>query len=442
MQITLKGSGGNVFQIEINDNATVKDLKDAIQNSKGIDPKTLRLIYSGKVLADSSELKSYGIQDGHTVHMFVAKPKTTPPPQPSQPSNPVPPPPQPSQPSTESLPEPPSFNQQNPFMAGFPNLDFNALFNNPMIQQMMNQMAENPQLFADLIRNNPMFANNPMYQQIANNPELIAQSMRMFQNATNTNSQTGTSNPNPNQFNPFGGLDINAMMNDPNFQQVMNQMAQNPQLSAELIRNNPMFANNPMFQELVNNPELLAQNIRMAQSVFGGNDANPNTSTTSTSTTTTTTTNTNNPNPFSSLLGQPQQTTTTTTTANSQFHMDTVLLQHLLEAPMLPQHTVALQNAEVQRGLTLIQQGIRLCRANGLLLMNNVPNIDAAISHVPQPGANQTESAPHLSPQERFGPQLETMNSMGLSDNERNIQALIATNGNVTAAIEYIFTHP
>ena len=283
-----------------------------------------------------------------------------------------------------------------------------------------------------------------MMQQIANNPELFAQQLRMVQgmfgnNNNNANANTNNTNNTNNSnfggmgndslggmFPGLGGMDIASLMNNPMVQQMMQQMANNPEMLREMINSNPMFANNPMMQQFLNNPELLSQQLRM----FAGTNNNNNTATNNTNA---------NANPFASLL-QPGPQAPSAQQPNSNFNFDTVLLQHLLEAPMLPMHTAALQNAEVQRGLVLIQQGIRLCRNNGLMLYNNVPNIDSIISHVPQPSTETSATqAPHLTPQQRFGPQLETLNSMGLMDNERNIQALIATNGNVNAAIDWIF---
>lgn len=458
MKINIKGSGNNLFSINIDDTATVADLKMAVSTSKNIDINSIRLIYSGKILADPTPLSSYGIVDGHTVHMFVSKPKPkqqeAPVQQPTQNTAAAAPtqPPQPQPSSNPLLPPPPP--QQNMYN-NLGGMNFDGLFqemqSNPMMQQMMNQMMnqmiENPEMVREMLSSNPMFANNPMMQQIANNPELFAQQLRMVQgmfgnNNNNANANTNNTNNTNNSnfggmgndslggmFPGLGGMDIASLMNNPMVQQMMQQMANNPEMLREMINSNPMFANNPMMQQFLNNPELLSQQLRM----FAGTNNNNNTATNNTNA---------NANPFASLL-QPGPQAPSAQQPNSNFNFDTVLLQHLLEAPMLPMHTAALQNAEVQRGLVLIQQGIRLCRNNGLMLYNNVPNIDSIISHVPQPSTETSATqAPHLTPQQRFGPQLETLNSMGLMDNERNIQALIATNGNVNAAIDWIFSHP
>jgi ubiquilin len=45
-------------------------------------------------------------------------------------------------------------------------------------------------------------------------------------------------------------------------------------------------------------------------------------------------------------------------------------------------------------------------------------------------------------PEERFQVQLQQLNEMGFWDAAKNIRALLATGGNVNAAIEYLFSNP
>ena len=53
-------------------------------------------------------------------------------------------------------------------------------------------------------------------------------------------------------------------------------------------------------------------------------------------------------------------------------------------------------------------------------------------------GAAPTPPTDTRSPEERFATQLAQMNEMGFVDGRQNVRALLATNGNVHAAIEYI----
>lgn len=466
MKLTIKGSSNKVFDIEIGEDATVLDLKNAIAQSQGLQATAIRLIYSGKVLADSNTLQSYSIADGHALHMVVAKPRpaaaTAASPPPVEPIPTTPPPSSTQQPNSNPLP---NFGMGGfPGMPGFPGMegfDFNSLMNNPMVQQMMDQMINDPQALSSMIRNNPMFANNPMFQQLADNPEMIRQQMQAFRQAQQSGAASGATgstgtpgfgagaNPFGAGANPFGaganpfGLDFGQMMNNPMVQQMMQQAIDNPQAYADMLRSNPMFANNPMIQEIVNNPELLQQQLQMVRNMFGaGSNASASSPAGSTGASATPSSATTGANPFSTLLGQPAPSTA------SRTPIDAVLLQHLLEAPVLPQHQQLLNNAEVARGLNLIQQGIQICRRNGLMLLNNVPNIDQSLSqHIVGSAPAAAPAAPaaaptvQMTPEQRFGPQLDQLNDMGFNDRQRNIEALTATRGNVNLAVEWLMTH-
>ena len=51
-----------------------------------------------------------------------------------------------------------------------------------------------------------------------------------------------------------------------------------------------------------------------------------------------------------------------------------------------------------------------------------------------------TAAAPQP-PRVRFAAQLRQLADMGFADEDRNLQALQATNGNVNAAIDWLLTH-
>ncbi|XP_076129549.1 RAD23 homolog A, nucleotide excision repair protein a isoform X2 [Alosa pseudoharengus] len=89
MQITLKTLQQQTFQIEINEDLTVKVLKERIEAEKGKDnfPVTgLKLIYAGKILQDDTPIKEYKIDEKNFVVVMVSKAK--PPPAPSAPPEP------------------------------------------------------------------------------------------------------------------------------------------------------------------------------------------------------------------------------------------------------------------------------------------------------------------------------------------------------------------
>ncbi|CAJ1070670.1 UV excision repair protein RAD23 homolog B [Xyrichtys novacula] len=79
MQITFKTLQQQTFKIEIDEEETVKTLKEKIEQEKGKDNFSvagLKLIYAGKILSDDSPLKDYKISEKNFVVVMVTKPKT------------------------------------------------------------------------------------------------------------------------------------------------------------------------------------------------------------------------------------------------------------------------------------------------------------------------------------------------------------------------------
>lgn len=75
--ITLKNLQQQTFTVTVDDDLTVKDLKEEIQKAKGVDYPVAgqKLIYNGKILADESKLKEYEIDEKKFVVVMVSKPK-------------------------------------------------------------------------------------------------------------------------------------------------------------------------------------------------------------------------------------------------------------------------------------------------------------------------------------------------------------------------------
>ena len=442
MHLIIKGSSNKVFEVDVDDEATVLDLKNKISEAQSdIAASSIRLIYSGKVLSDSNTLKSYDLKDGHSIHMVVAKsrPSTvrTPSSGPTTEEMPVPPPQPQAQPNSNPMPNFAGLNGMDPLsmFGGFDMNSMNQLINSPLFTNMMDQMIDNPEILSQMLANNPLFANNPMMQSIASNPEMFRQQLIMMRQMRNQGATNNPANPpNPGaQPNPF---DFSQFMNSPMFQQALQMFQQNPSQYIDMIRNNPMFANNPMFNQLLNDPELLNQEMQAISSMFGGGGNNytpPPAQNTNQATTTQAPPNT--ANPFSALLNPPQPAQTNTNNV-----IDPVLLQHLLESPVHSGHQALLNNAEVQRGLRLVQEGIYICRQNHLMLFNNVPNIDQIVAQH-RPAQPQPSGQFQMSPEQRFGTQLSQLHEMGFNDDQRNIQALIATQGNLDRTVDWLMNH-
>ncbi|XP_048869734.1 RAD23 homolog A, nucleotide excision repair protein a isoform X2 [Brienomyrus brachyistius] len=81
MQITLKTLQQQTIQINIDDQQTVKDLKERIEAEKGKDSfpvSGLKLIYAGKILQDDMPIKEYKIDEKNFVVIMVSKAKSPP----------------------------------------------------------------------------------------------------------------------------------------------------------------------------------------------------------------------------------------------------------------------------------------------------------------------------------------------------------------------------
>ncbi|XP_045923333.1 UV excision repair protein RAD23 homolog B isoform X2 [Micropterus dolomieu] len=79
MLITLKTLQQQTFKIDIDEEETVKTLKEKIEQEKGKDHfsvSELKLIYAGKILSDDTAIKEYKINEKNFVVVMVTKTKT------------------------------------------------------------------------------------------------------------------------------------------------------------------------------------------------------------------------------------------------------------------------------------------------------------------------------------------------------------------------------
>ncbi|XP_023216686.1 ubiquilin-1-like [Centruroides sculpturatus] len=484
--------------VEVNDTDTVKQLKEEISKLVNSPIDQLCLIFAGKILKDHEPLTTHSIKDGVTVHLVIRSGNRVTSLQPhcqGHQSNTTPSTTAFGIGNLGGLPSLAGLGltggniadlQQRLQMEVMNNPDLlRQMMDNPLVQSIMS----NPDYMRQLITSNPqmqqLMERNPEISHVLNNPDLLRQTMEVVRNPAmlqemmrtqdralsnlesipggynalrrmytelqepmlnaaqeqfgsnpfaalvnnggpNNSTQQGTENrePLPNPWTSSGsggqttpsttsssnttpntfssGLGTNNMFNTPGLQSLMQQLIDNPQLmqsmfnapymqgmlqslaanpemAAQIIYQNPLLAGNPQLQEQMRNmmPTFLQQVFDYRN--LPGNQQQttvpPFGVTSNTTSNTTTSTNIN----------------TSTTTTNS----DTRPLPDSLGQDSLSQFMARMVTAMAR-------------------------------------GGNNTQ----VPPEERYRSQLEQLTAMGFMNREANLQALIATFGDVNAAVE------
>ncbi len=182
--LTIKCSNADKATVTIDKNASVLELKTKIAGELQVPSSQQRLIYKGRVLKDELTLESYGIEDGHTVHMVKgmgAAGGSSSSATPSVTTNPG------TSATASTAPQqqsPPSFGFANPYMPapgsmpfgmprGFPGgmpRGFPGMMP-PNMDQMQQQLMQNPELMQQMM-------NSPMMQSLLDNPEIMRNMMQ------------------------------------------------------------------------------------------------------------------------------------------------------------------------------------------------------------------------------------------------------------------------
>jgi len=543
-------------------NANVKEFKEMISKEFNDTPiEQLCLIFAGKIIKDHETLDVHNIKDGMTIHLVI---KSGPP---ASGSNRSPggsaTSPTPTRPTTDPATTPfgiggigglPGMNNLGMGSANFMEMQQqvqDGIRNNPdLMRQVMDSpltqsLMSNPEILRSLISSNPqmrqLMDRNPEINHMLNNPEVLRQTMeiarnpammqelmrnqdramsnlesipggqsalqRMYRdiqepmldaaqdqfgsnpfqalrgnaggsgntgNAAGSNQQqqsgenaaplpnpwgggggggrnassgtgtgsSGTSNPTAAGGGITGGNLMNSpgmqslfqqitdnpqmmqnMMNAPYTQDIMRSLAANPEMASNIIGSNPLFAGNPQLQEQMRNmmPAMLQQmNSPEMMSIIGNAEA-------------------------MRAITQIQDGLQRLRTAAPEFY----------NAMGFPAVNAALssQNAAAAAGsasgtpaaATTTAAAGESGSATTTTTAGSTESAAAANQSVGQDAfrtlmnsmvnnmASQGLNAP---PEERFQSQLETLSSMGFVDRQANIQALMATYGDVNAAID------
>ncbi|XP_047460387.1 ubiquilin-4-like isoform X2 [Mugil cephalus] len=537
-------------EIAIAEDASVTQFKEEISRRFKAKQDQLVLIFAGKILKDGDSLSQHGIKDGLTVHLVIktahkagdggstsASSSTSTQAGSASTSSPSTNPPSTTG-STGSAPPPtqtPNILTGFGDLAGLAGLGMGSSNFMELQQQMQRQLMSNPEMLSQIMENplvqnmmsNPdlmrqMIMANPQMQQLMernpeishmlNNPELMRQTMELARNpammqemmrnqdralsnlesipggynalrrmytdiqepmfsaareqfgsnpfsalgggsdsgvqpsrtenreplpnpwgppnssnpsesgsgTTGSTSTTGGTNPtvsNPLGINP-GSLG-NGMFNSPGMQSLLQQISENPQLMQNMLSAPYMRS---MMQSLAQNPELASQ-VLMNNPLFAGN---------------------------------PQ--------LQEQFRSQ---LPIFLQQMQNPEALSVMTNPRAMQALMQIQQGLQTLQteAPGLmpsLMTGGIPGIPTGggmpaenpASSPSSAGTNTAQqqlmqqmlqmfaggggggSATTQTPEVRFQSQLDQLNAMGFINREANLQALIATGGDINAAIE------
>lgn len=191
--------------VEIEEDASIKDLKEAVSKKFNASTEQLCLIFAGKIMKDHETLSTHNVKDGLTVHLVIKAPRT--------PSNQS----QESQ-QTQRLQADIS---ASPFglsslggLVGLESLGLGSANFIDLQQRMQHELLTHPEIMHQVL-------NNPMVQSLMNDPE----NMRNLVSANPQMQELIQRNP-----------EISHMLNNSNLLRQTMELAQNPSMLQELMR--------------------------------------------------------------------------------------------------------------------------------------------------------------------------------------------------------------
>ncbi|XP_065756800.1 ubiquilin-2 isoform X2 [Phocoena phocoena] len=518
-------------EFAVPENSSVQQFKEAISKRFKSQTDQLVLIFAGKILKDQDTLIQHGIHDGLTVHLVI-KSQNRPQGQSTQPSNAAG-----TNTTTASTPRSnstPISTNSNPFglgslggLAGLSSLGLSSTNFSELQNQMQQQLLSSPEMMIQIME-------NPFVQSMLSNPDL----MRQLIMANPQMQQLIQRNP-----------EISHLLNNPDIMRQTLEIARNPAMMQEMMRNQDLALSNlesiPGGYNALRRmyTDIQEPMLNAAQEQFGGNPfASVGSSSSSGEGTQPSRTENRDPlpNPWAPPPATQSSATTSTTTSSGsgsgtssssatgntvaaanyvasifstpgmqsllqQITENPQLIQNMLSAPYMrsmmqsltqnpdlaaqmmlnspmqnPDTLSAMSNPRAMQALMQIQQGLQTLatEAPGLIpsftpgpigpigptgpagppgstgsgTPPGPPVSSSAPSETTSPtsesGPNQQfiqqmvqalagANPPQLpNPEVRFQQQLEQLNAMGFLNREANLQALIATGGDINAAIE------
>ncbi|NWR39880.1 UBQL1 protein, partial [Tachuris rubrigastra] len=445
-------------EFAVPETSSVQQFKEEISKHFKSHTDQLVLIFAGKILKDQDTLIQHGIHDGLTVHLVIKMQNRSQdhPDQQTQTTGSI---------ATTSIPSSNTSTSTSTNISSFAlgglggltglsSLGLNAsnfselqsqmqqqLMSNPemMVQIMENpfvqSMLSNPDLMRQLIMANPqmqeLVQRNPEIGHVLNNPDIMRQVCRknskvmIFDYILTGNKRARTGHAYMIKVTKvtfyFFFFQV-GMFNTPGMQSLFQQITENPQLMQNMLSAPYMRS---MMQSLSQNPDLAIQMV-LNNPLFAGN---------------------------SQLQEQMRRQ-----------------LPTFLQQMQNPDTLSAMSNPRAMQALLQIQQGLQtlVTEAPGLIPGSNpglgglgstgAPTGFTVPCSIPSENTSPTSGATDPShqqfvqqmlqalagansqqlqnPEVRFQQQLEQLSAMGFLNHEANLQALIATGGDISAAIE------
>ncbi|XP_015120612.1 ubiquilin-1 [Diachasma alloeum] len=193
--------------IEIEENASIKDFKEAVSKKFNAQPEQLCLIFAGKIMKDHETLGTHNVKDGLTVHLVVKALRS------QQPNN---------QEASQQPPSRPAADiGASPFglgglggLAGLENLGLGSANFVDLQQRMQRELLSNPETMRQVF-------DNPLVQSLMDNPDNV----RMLVSANPQMQELMQRNP-----------EISHMLNNPELLRQTMELARNPSMLQELMR--------------------------------------------------------------------------------------------------------------------------------------------------------------------------------------------------------------
>lgn len=207
-------------EFAVPENSSVREFKEDISKRFKSNTDQLVLIFAGKILKDQDTLGQHGIHDGLTVHLVIKTQNrsqtaaaTS---QPNSPSSPS------STSTTSSSTSTTTSATSTPFglgglggLPGLSSLGMNASNFSELQSQMQRQLMSNPEMMVQIME-------NPFVQSMLSNPDL----MRQLIMANPQMQQLIQRNP-----------EISHMLNNPDIMRQTLELARNPAMMQEMMRN-------------------------------------------------------------------------------------------------------------------------------------------------------------------------------------------------------------